>query len=187
MKFVWIALVCMVSALVAWQYPPVGTAIAVLGCCLSVGRWFRRDGVLAGNRRASAAYAVASLALLSFASRASIRHLALEIDHSPVRTNGNGLRQTFVVTAYCNPGLTAAGTQAGWGTAAADLELGTQLYVPGYGKATVLDRGSGVGPGQLDLYMPNCAEAEQWGRRSLPVSILGVERFSHAHVRLDRR
>jgi 3D (Asp-Asp-Asp) domain-containing protein len=187
MRFLWGTPVCLVSVLIAWRYPLVGIAMAVLGCCLAVGIWFRRDGVFAANRRASTAYAVASLALLGFASRDSIRQLVRESHQLPLRANRKGVQQTLVVTAYCNAGLTAAGTWAGWGTAASNLELGTQLYVPGYGKATVLDRGSAVGPGKLDLYMPNCAEAEEWGRRSLSVSILGVEAFGHANVRLDRR
>jgi 3D (Asp-Asp-Asp) domain-containing protein len=117
------------------------------------------------------------VALLGFAWRVA---WGTNQPHHPA---GGGGQQTVIATAYCSAGLTAAGTWTGWGTAASDLPLGTELYVPGYGKATVLDRGGGIGPGRLDLYMPNCTEAEQWGRRSIKVSILGVEQFRQTNAR----
>ena len=66
-------------------------------------------------------------------------------------------------------GVTASGTRAKRGTAAADTDyypFGTVLHVPGYGYATVEDRGGAIkGPHRLDLWFPSEREAIKWGRR----------------------
>ncbi|MBR1607984.1 MAG: 3D domain-containing protein [Kiritimatiellae bacterium] len=66
-------------------------------------------------------------------------------------------------------GITASGTRAKRGTAAADPKyypFGTVLYVPGYGYATVEDTGGAIkGPGRLDLWFSTEREAFKWGRR----------------------
>ena len=66
-------------------------------------------------------------------------------------------------------GVTASGTRAKRGTAAADTDyypFGTVLHVPGYGYATVEDRGGDIkGPHRLDLWFPTEREARAWGRR----------------------
>ena len=66
-------------------------------------------------------------------------------------------------------GVTASGTRAKHGTAAADTDyypFGTVLHVPGYGYATVEDRGGDIkGPHRLDLWFPSEREARKWGRR----------------------
>ena len=66
-------------------------------------------------------------------------------------------------------GVTASGTRAKLGTAAADTDcypFGTVLHVPGYGYATVEDRGGDIkGPHRLDLWFPTEREARKWGRR----------------------
>ena len=66
-------------------------------------------------------------------------------------------------------GVTASGTRAKHGTAAADTDyypFGTVLHVPGYGYATVEDRGGDIrGPRRLDLWVPSEREARKWGRR----------------------
>ena len=66
-------------------------------------------------------------------------------------------------------GVTASGTRAKHGTAAADTSyypFGTVLHVPGYGYATVEDRGGDIkGPRRLDVWFPSEREARKWGRR----------------------
>lgn len=73
-------------------------------------------------------------------------------------------------------GICADGTKARRGTAAADTRyypFGTRLYVPGYGYATVQDRGGDIrGPYRIDLYFPTHGEALQWGRLRVPVTVL---------------
>ena len=73
-------------------------------------------------------------------------------------------------------GITASGKKAHRGTAAADTAhypFGTVLYVPGYGYATVEDRGGAIkGPHRLDLWFSSRREALQWGRKkNLPVTV----------------
>jgi 3D (Asp-Asp-Asp) domain-containing protein len=82
-----------------------------------------------------------------------------------------GYWATYLVSAYCISGRTAVGTWTTWGTVAATLPFYTRLYIPGYGNGTVLDRGGAIGPGHLDIYMPNCNEALAWGIRVLNVEI----------------
>ena len=77
-------------------------------------------------------------------------------------------------------GITASGTRAHRGTAAADTKFypfGTVLYVPGYGYATVEDRGGAIkGPHRLDLWFSSAREARQWGRKkNVPVTVFSKE------------
>lgn len=84
-----------------------------------------------------------------------------------------GRTATFEATAYCDHGTTADGTHTAWGVIAAgpSYAFGTSMYVPGYGSAVVHDRGGAVSDGVIDLWMPTCGEAIQWGRRSVAVTI----------------
>ena len=77
-------------------------------------------------------------------------------------------------------GVTASGTRAHRGTAAADTQFypfGTVLYVPDYGYATVEDRGGAIkGPHRLDLWFPSAREARKWGRRkNVQVTVFSKE------------
>ena len=81
---------------------------------------------------------------------------------------------SFTITAYCLTGITASGTKVGRGIVAADptvLPLGTVIRVAGLsrrynGTYTVMDTGSRIRGRRLDLYVPDCAEAVRFGRRS---------------------
>ena len=85
-----------------------------------------------------------------------------------------GRQMTVQATAYCQGSRTADGTAVGWGVIAVDpsvIPLGTHLYVPGYGEAVAHDTGGAVRGNIIDLYMPSCSEAIQWGRRTVTVTI----------------
>jgi 3D (Asp-Asp-Asp) domain-containing protein len=73
-------------------------------------------------------------------------------------------------------GVCADGTRARRGTLAADTRyfpFGTRFYIPGYGYATVHDRGGAIqGPRRLDLFFPSHREAMEWGRRRIRVILL---------------
>ena len=81
---------------------------------------------------------------------------------------------SFTVTAYCLKGTTASGARVARGIVAADpdvLPLGTVIRLAGLsrrynGTYTVMDTGSRIRGRRLDLYVPNCAEAVRFGRRS---------------------
>jgi len=61
------------------------------------------------------------------------------------------------------------------GTLAADTRyygFGTRMYIPGYGRGVVEDRGGAIkGPDRLDVYFDSQGDALRWGRRQLPVEI----------------
>lgn len=76
-------------------------------------------------------------------------------------------------TAYCDQGTMADGTYTRAGSVAMNMvRLGTRVRVnrspTGLRYHTVRDR---IGWGsQLDFWVPNCAAARAWGRRTVTVS-----------------
>lgn len=91
-----------------------------------------------------------------------------------------GARLRFSATAYCKGEVTASGTAARSGIAAADpslLPVGSVVKVeslgPRYdGVYTVMDTGPAVQGRELDLYMWSCHEALAFGRRTAKLTVL---------------
>lgn len=91
-----------------------------------------------------------------------------------------GVQLPFTATAYCKGEVTAAGTAARTGIAAADpaiLPLGSVVRIdqrePRYsGIWTVLDTGPAVRGREVDLYLWSCVEAIAFGRRPVRVTVL---------------
>jgi len=87
---------------------------------------------------------------------------------------------SFVATAYCRGTITAAGTRVREGVVAADpavLPLGTVIRVGGLGQRYnrvyhVMDTGRSVRGHRIDVYVNNCAEAIEFGRRPAVVSVI---------------
>lgn len=79
-------------------------------------------------------------------------------------------------TGYTATGnKTATGTTPRRGTVAVDpavIPLGTEMYIPGYGRAVAEDTGGAVNGNVIDLYFESESEAIQWGRRNVTVYIL---------------
>ncbi|GGA31647.1 hypothetical protein GCM10007416_00190 [Kroppenstedtia guangzhouensis] len=79
-------------------------------------------------------------------------------------------------TGYTHTGNpTATGAMPRRGTVAVDprvIPLGTQLYIPGYGRAVAQDTGGAVKGNIIDLFFETRQEAVQWGRRNVTVYIL---------------
>lgn len=83
-------------------------------------------------------------------------------------------------TAYCRGEVTAAGTPARTGVAAADptlLPVGSVVKVedlgPRYdGIYTVMDTGPAVRGREVDLYMWSCQEAQAFGRRQARLTVI---------------
>jgi 3D (Asp-Asp-Asp) domain-containing protein len=85
----------------------------------------------------------------------------------------------FVTTAYSVSGITAKGTVTHEGIVAADptvLPLGSVIRVSGAGAYSgvyaVTDTGSKVEGRKIDIYMPNTAEAKEFGKKHVTVSVL---------------
>ena len=87
------------------------------------------------------------------------------------------------VTAYCHnecccgrwaDGFFANGEPVGGLAIAAtkSIPFGTVLFIPGYGTATVKDRGGSITGNRLDVYFPTHQEALDWGVQYLNVKTL---------------
>lgn len=91
-----------------------------------------------------------------------------------------GTRINFVATAYCKGETTASGVGVQAGIAAGDPSLlpeGSVIAVEGIpepyrGIYTVMDTGPLVQGRHVDLYMWNCNEALEFGRRDIAVLVL---------------
>lgn len=91
----------------------------------------------------------------------------------PVAVAGGGTL-TVSATGYALPGRTATGIPVGWGVAAVDpsvIPLGTRFDVPGYGEAVAADVGSAVRGATIDLWFPTRAQALNWGRRTVTITL----------------
>lgn len=81
---------------------------------------------------------------------------------------------SFVATAYCLRGRTAMGHAVRRGIIAADprvLRLGSTITISGgyAGSYLVSDTGGKIKGKRLDIWMPSCAEARRFGRRTVQV------------------
>lgn len=92
------------------------------------------------------------------------------------------------VTAYCgcesccgnhSPGITASGYIICQGdkliAASTAFPFGTEIYIPGYGRSLVKDRGGSIKGNRLDVYFDSHQEALEWGRRKVLVIIFPGE------------
>lgn len=103
---------------------------------------------------------------------------ASSIDAKPRRAPARRLRAT--ATAYCQQGQTKDGTRVHPGVIAADprvLPLGSVVHVlvedVGLeGVYTVNDTGGLVKGRHVDIYMPSCARAKRFGRRTATVRVV---------------
>jgi 3D (Asp-Asp-Asp) domain-containing protein len=91
-----------------------------------------------------------------------------------------GGRVAFSATAYCKGIQTASGVAVRTGVAAADptlLPVGSVVKIDSLpskysGIYTVLDTGPAVQGREIDLYMWNCNEALQFGRKRVQLNVL---------------
>jgi 3D (Asp-Asp-Asp) domain-containing protein len=87
---------------------------------------------------------------------------------------------TVTATAYCITGTTESGTQTRRGIVAADpkvLPLGSVVRVEGLkgrynGTYKVEDTGRAVKGNTVDIFIPSCEAAEQFGRQTAKIRVL---------------
>lgn len=87
----------------------------------------------------------------------------------------SGRQLTVRATAYALPGTTATGVGVRYGIIAVDprvIPLGTRLYVPGYGEGIAADTGGAIKGNRIDVWLPSEAQAEQWGVKTITITIL---------------
>lgn len=84
-------------------------------------------------------------------------------------------RGSFSATAYCFSGKTAMGHSVRRGLIAADprvLKLGSRVYIEAgqwTGTYLVSDTGGAIKGKKIDIWVPGCAEARKFGRRSVQI------------------
>ena len=91
---------------------------------------------------------------------------------APVATSGRTI--TVSATGYALRGRTATGIQTAPGVVAVDpsvIPLGTRMTIPGYGEGIAADTGGAVHGATIDLWFPSTAQALQWGRRTVTITI----------------
>jgi 3D (Asp-Asp-Asp) domain-containing protein len=95
------------------------------------------------------------------------------------RSEAGSMMGAFRATAYCLKGRTAVGGSVRRGIVAADprvLPLGSQIQIDAgaySGTYTVTDTGGAIKGRILDIWVPNCGEANRFGRRTIKVTKLG--------------
>ncbi len=103
-----------------------------------------------------------------------------EADAAAMGPPAKGSRGAFEATAYCRGTVTASGISVRAGIAAADpkiLPIGSVIQVDGIGAPyhgiyTVLDTGPEIKGREIDIYMWNCDEAVNFGRKQITVTVL---------------
>ncbi len=95
------------------------------------------------------------------------------------KTEAGSLMGAFRATAYCLKGRTASGGGVRRGIVAADprvLPLGSRIQINAgaySGSYTVTDTGGAIRGRILDIWVPSCAEANRFGRRTITVTRMG--------------
>ena len=88
---------------------------------------------------------------------------------------------SFTATAYCLKGRTAMGHGVRRGIIAADprvLRLGSRVNLGGgaySGQYLVSDTGGRIKGRRIDIWVPSCAEARRFGRRTVSLGVLGQQ------------
>ncbi|PYS98335.1 MAG: hypothetical protein DMF63_16930 [Acidobacteria bacterium] len=101
------------------------------------------------------------------------------VSEGKVTTAGSANRGSFTATAYCLQGRTAMGHGVRRGIIAADprlLRLGSRVNLGAgaySGQYLVSDTGGGIKGRRIDIWVPSCAEARRFGRRTVQIGILG--------------
>jgi 3D (Asp-Asp-Asp) domain-containing protein len=108
------------------------------------------------------------------------RFAARQSDQELTAAPTNGARLRFTATGYCRGTTTASGVNVRSGIAAADADLlpvGSVVQIDKLperynGIYTVMDTGPKVHGRHLDIYVWNCDDALELGRRNMVITVL---------------
>jgi 3D (Asp-Asp-Asp) domain-containing protein len=126
--------------------------------------------------RLAAVLAGASIALVSSAGPARAEDRA---PRSAAAHTRKPAPTRFRATAYCQAGKTQSGVPTRTGIVAADprvLRVGAVIRIlegPVRGVYSVMDTGALVKGRTIDIFMPSCSRARQFGRRTVAVQVIG--------------
>jgi 3D (Asp-Asp-Asp) domain-containing protein len=138
------------------------------------------------NRSAGRKFIITSVAAFSFAALfettvLDMRFFARKAEEQELTAApALGLKLRFTTTGYCRGTTTASGINVRAGIAAADpdlLPVGSVVQIEKLpekynGIYTVMDTGPQVHGRHLDIYLWNCDEALQLGRRQMLITVL---------------
>ena len=106
-------------------------------------------------------------------SRAGPRGLQVALEASAYTCGPESTGKRPVDPGYC---VTASGYRLRPGDKVVAMgkkyPFGTQVMIPGYGLATVRDRGSAISDNHVDLYFERLEDALRWGRRMVAVTVV---------------
>ncbi len=134
-----------------------------------------------GRKIVVTAFAAVTFALLYEVTVLDSRYAARQAElRESTAPPSQGARLRFTATAYCKGTTTASGVNVRTGIAAADpdlLPVGSVVQVDRLGERyngvyTVMDTGPKVHGRHVDIYMWNCNEALELGRRSIQITVL---------------
>ena len=146
-----------------------------------------RENFVVGLRQQQGLNAARIASIEAQARSAEARTLAVSTTTAPVATAvvdaaapapasvaASGGTITVSSTGYALRGRTATGIPTAPGVVAVDpavIPLGTRMTIPGYGEAIAADTGGAVHGNVIDLWFPSIAQAHQWGRRTVTITI----------------
>jgi 3D (Asp-Asp-Asp) domain-containing protein len=146
-----------------------------------------RESFVAGLRQQQGLNAARIASIEARAQSAESRTLAISTSAAPVSTAvvdaaastatpiaTSGMTITVSTTGYALRGRTATGIPTAPGVVAVDpsiIPLGTRLTIPGYGEAIAADTGGAVHGNVIDLWFASAAQAAQWGRRTVTITL----------------
>jgi 3D (Asp-Asp-Asp) domain-containing protein/peptidoglycan hydrolase CwlO-like protein len=144
-----------------------------------------RQGFLAGLRRQQGLNAARIASIESRVRDAEVRTAALAAAApapalapvelaAPLVVDSGPRTLTVSATGYTIRGRTATGMPTAPGVVAVDpavIPLGTKLTIPGYGVGIAADTGGAVQGNVIDVWFPTAAQALQWGRRTVTITI----------------
>ena len=106
---------------------------------------------------------------------------AVEAADSSARRARRTQPMRVTATAYCHDGRTQSGVRTHTGIVSADprvLPTGSVVRILDGSEAgtyTVMDTGSAIKGRRIDVYVPNCARAKRFGRRTLHVQVVRLK------------
>lgn len=100
--------------------------------------------------------------------RAVLLAAMLLLSSQPAQAQAPSGSATARITAYCISGPTRSGEWTRPGVVAVDpsiIPLHSTVAIEGLGTFQALDTGGGVRGQHIDIFMPSCADAINWGVR----------------------